>query len=492
MRYPILIAETPRAGKWNHRYIGPQGSEISSDQAATIFESVRASENRGGDNYMAITSGPVRQVDGTSRIGVETLVLYGIDTRKLGPNEKGAVKRELTALIDQLAILVTEQIQWDTEGTDLVVKRKELAEWQSFFSRLPTISADLPGTSDEKRKRKKCGWIVKMTAIGAGMAIASFLFAQIFVSGLGYFSGRENSKPGLDEWTKNYARFLKDLEECGVQVKVKDPNARAKELSKTICSDTCTKPWCECQEPVSSDEFALSPELKSFITTVYGLETKGSQRERVEVTDKIHPLALLQSLRRDRPEPFKEHIGSLLGVSDPDKALFPRDAYGIRRSLHQTGRAFKKLRDEATKIQRLNLPAGDFPLAKMALAATKPNLTLEADKKFGGIERLVAQEPMLPVFSESDWYLADILRQFFTSEPVVVITKGSPKASLREALVQASKIDLEGLEKERESAEERVDSGSKEHVVEAYTRLKDLVRRLRDNRGIWDRSSAVK
>lgn len=484
MMHPILIAETPRAGGWNHRYLVPLGCEIDSNQAAHIVSEAQRSPDLEGPTFVAATSAPVRQVDGRNRMGTETLVLYGIDLGKLNSVQKEDVRNLLWSLLNQLAILVTEQVDWNTEGRALVVRREELSKWQDLFSGLPTIKAEfsepLVERGDKTGKPKKAGRLVKMTVIAVGVAIGLYSCGHMFGSRVGNLFSGPHRQRAETECTKNYERLAQDLKDCGLQLTGKEPNSQARELSDIICRDAYSKSFSECRESSSSEEEVRSS-LGAFITTIYGLPTKLSKTGQVGDEDKIHPLAILKDRKILKDGPFQEHLGSLIGVTDTRAAIDPSAALGVRRALQSIGQAFMELQDAAGKVGRVNLPVENCPFAKMVLAATNPKLPSEPFKRFGGLGGLVEQEPKLPVFSERDWYLADILIQFLTDQSVFGPKDGSEKLSLKKAFEKMDEKTGDHITQERLKVQPRVSGNDSGNVGTAYDALYKFTQRVRDN-----------
>jgi hypothetical protein len=133
MNKPQLIAETPRAGKWNHRFIAAPDGSLSDSEIAEIVTAAR--RNPQGDDYLAVSVETVQSVSG--RTGKEILVLTGVDVKKLSESQHQQIVTQLEQRLADLATLVTEEIDWD--GQAILVKRRELGEWEKWFAKFPTF-----------------------------------------------------------------------------------------------------------------------------------------------------------------------------------------------------------------------------------------------------------------------------------------------------------------------------------------------------------------
>lgn len=133
MNKPQLIAETPRAGKWNHRFIAAPDGSLSDSEIAKIVMAAR--RNPQGDDYLAVSVETAQSVSG--RTSKEILVLTDVDVKKLSETQRRQIVTQLKQRLANLATLVTEMIDWDREGQTTLVKRRELGEWEKWFGGLP-------------------------------------------------------------------------------------------------------------------------------------------------------------------------------------------------------------------------------------------------------------------------------------------------------------------------------------------------------------------
>ena len=125
---PQLIAETPRAGKWNHRFIATKHGKLSDSDIAKIVAAAR--RNPQGDDYISVSVKREQLLSG--RTGKEILVLTGIDVKKLSESECQKIVEQLEQrLKNDFDKLVTETIDWDKDGEAILLKRQELDNWEN-------------------------------------------------------------------------------------------------------------------------------------------------------------------------------------------------------------------------------------------------------------------------------------------------------------------------------------------------------------------------
>ncbi|MHB1035012.1 MAG: hypothetical protein ACYC35_15240 [Pirellulales bacterium] len=123
---PFLIAETPRAGKWNHRFVVPLGKNVEQSEASCWCD-LAAREPEGEQHLAAVRDVPQET---TGRVGKEILVLANVPVRALSGAARKKVKDRLQDLLQsRLERLVTREMDWDRVGETLIVERAELAEW---------------------------------------------------------------------------------------------------------------------------------------------------------------------------------------------------------------------------------------------------------------------------------------------------------------------------------------------------------------------------
>jgi len=170
MNKPQLVAETPRAGKWNHRFIAaPNGSFSDSDVAKMIAAARRKPQ---GDDYLAVIAETTQSMSG--RTGKEILALTGVDVKKLSDNQRQQIVDQLDQQLTDLATLVTEVIDWDKEGQAILVKRPELGEWEKRFVDLPLFTPQQKAAVSKKpisNRFKMVGVVVVGILLVLGLGI---------------------------------------------------------------------------------------------------------------------------------------------------------------------------------------------------------------------------------------------------------------------------------------------------------------------------------
>lgn len=124
MDRPLLFAETPRAGRWNHRFLVPEDLDMSEEELAE--EASYARQQSQGDNYLAV----VREVHQPSsgRPADELLVLHGIQVEQMDAATRRELLKRLESRLDDLGRLV-QSMDWEHEGKRLLVTRRELTTW---------------------------------------------------------------------------------------------------------------------------------------------------------------------------------------------------------------------------------------------------------------------------------------------------------------------------------------------------------------------------
>lgn len=141
---PILIAKTPRAGEFNHRYLVADSSGF---EANDVLDWARRTTSRiCGPDFFAVYH-DVAQLRG-GRTGEEGLMLVGIDTAALGEYQR-VLLEQLQAVLPDLETLVTQEIDWqDYSHEGMVIACPKLNEWMSdleqTFKQRVGIGSGLP------------------------------------------------------------------------------------------------------------------------------------------------------------------------------------------------------------------------------------------------------------------------------------------------------------------------------------------------------------
>ncbi len=150
-----LIAETPRAGQWNHCFIVAPTGDLSGEEV--IREVLTAARHcPQGEDYLAVSVEAAQMLSG--RTGREILVLTGIEVNRLSDTQRQQVMVQLERRLADLATLVTEKVDWEQEGKGGLVKRVELVDWEKDFSDLPPARKRRLSQSERKRRTNQLIW----------------------------------------------------------------------------------------------------------------------------------------------------------------------------------------------------------------------------------------------------------------------------------------------------------------------------------------------
>ncbi len=138
-----LYAETPRAGQFGHRFLVPEGISASESEVVTAFASVREGVSRGQD-YIAVGR-KVKQlsIGGTTRDGLEVIVLTGLNAATLSDCIFNQLVEVLRRHSLSLEPLVLTGIDWGKVFQDtIIVPSSEMREWLSEIDRVAASEAN--------------------------------------------------------------------------------------------------------------------------------------------------------------------------------------------------------------------------------------------------------------------------------------------------------------------------------------------------------------
>ncbi len=173
-----LVAETPRADKWNHRFIVSSTGDLSESEVAKVVAAAR--RNLQGEDYLAVSVKTAQSVSG--RTGDEILVLTGIEVNKLSGTQRQQIMAQLEQRLAELAVLVTEKIDWERAGQSLLVERAELVEWEKAISDLLRVKKAIPPVKKPPARKwhpsqlKLAGGVIGiLLVLGLGIWIGSGL-----------------------------------------------------------------------------------------------------------------------------------------------------------------------------------------------------------------------------------------------------------------------------------------------------------------------------
>jgi hypothetical protein len=178
LKQPCLIAETPRAGRWNGCLIVPEGIPI--DQATAVRYTTEARKYARGRDYFMVNHVVVQPT--TGRKGQELLILAGIDIRALSRQEGKELEDHLRDhLLVKLEELVMNKVEWDQHRQPSLIARPELCAWLD----------ELPLARDSRGGRRQWSpWVVALGLLIFSMITLAFLWGP----------------PGRDRWRRGQER----------------------------------------------------------------------------------------------------------------------------------------------------------------------------------------------------------------------------------------------------------------------------------------------
>ena len=142
MPEPVLLVETPRAQSTQHRFLTSRAT-LSSGEAAALLDKVRQATPTlleadiyliTGANFLAVQRRVVQRQ--SQRLGLEILILMGIDVTRLKEDQRQIVIDCLAQRLRDLEKILLDQ-SWPSDI--MVVSHPVLAEWvHEHFSTLPT------------------------------------------------------------------------------------------------------------------------------------------------------------------------------------------------------------------------------------------------------------------------------------------------------------------------------------------------------------------
>ncbi len=142
LKKPCLIAETPRAGRWNGCLIISEGAQI--DQATAVQYTTRARKGSKGEDYIMVSRRVMQPT--TGRTGDELLILAGVVTKSYTTAKAEEVEKSLCELLNDLEKLVVQTIKWDEDRQPSIIERRELSDWIKNLplTKKPTIPRSVP------------------------------------------------------------------------------------------------------------------------------------------------------------------------------------------------------------------------------------------------------------------------------------------------------------------------------------------------------------
>jgi hypothetical protein len=170
----VLLAETPRAGPFGHRFIIPPETDLLTTDVEAYFQRAALGE---GNNFIAVSQQVAQHLpNGAVREGPETLLLAGKEIKDLGADQARNIKQTLNRLLVDLEKLVTKRINWEEAGKQNPIIRVELADWlckdiaATLTRPAPPVKGTTPqtnrGSSQDNRSAMLIGGLLGL-AVGA-------------------------------------------------------------------------------------------------------------------------------------------------------------------------------------------------------------------------------------------------------------------------------------------------------------------------------------
>lgn len=198
---PYLIAMTPRAGRWNHRYLVPPDLNLTSEVLGRLTR--MADQQPQGPAWIAVSQ-EVQQ-EGGGRVGQEMLILGDLNVQRLSPDTREQLLKHLRERLLDLGELITQKVDWEHEGRVDPVIRSELAHWYAndfqplslFESSTPdwnltkvismkerkAIKEDKEKYEGKEKNESKTFWVIGSAVGGVGILLAMIFYlftSQIF------------------------------------------------------------------------------------------------------------------------------------------------------------------------------------------------------------------------------------------------------------------------------------------------------------------------
>ena len=169
MNQPCLIAATPRAGRWNHRFLVPPQTSFSEAEVAHWADEARRSDV-GPDYLAAVRQGVVQQASGRS--GIELLILVALPIERLSESDRSRIQENLTRRLDELERLVLDGIDWERNGRQVLVPRQELQQW--YEKDVASVLQKAPGRLISMWQKRNQPWVAVMLVVI--LCVLGFMF----------------------------------------------------------------------------------------------------------------------------------------------------------------------------------------------------------------------------------------------------------------------------------------------------------------------------
>lgn len=310
----VILAETPNAGRFHHRFLASPGCWFDAAAAAELFARYRSSADGLGIDFLGVDREVVQRE--TDRPAREILLVAGLDTGRLAPAERDAIQYRLRERIPRLAEL-SEMIDWESDVA-LVCERPELAGW--IDPTWPVAARRPPRDTPGDSKRRWPLWIFIGIALLALVALVTPFFPWMGLFVANAANGLREPKGATDPATKP------------------EP---AKPKSRTLAD--LIGQWHD--ETTESEK-----DLKADLAAIVGW-TKTASNGTLENAPAIRPLLAATDMAPISPDLLlKPESRIRLVPLLPGGAFNPESFVRYRRDLRATAAAFEELQKAAKSI----------------------------------------------------------------------------------------------------------------------------------------------
>jgi hypothetical protein len=138
-----LYAETPRAGQYGHRFLIPEGVSVSESEVVAAFSSAKEGVSFGRDHIAVGRKVKQLSLGGTTRDGLEVIVLTGLNAATLPDCLFNQLVEVLRRHSLSLESLVLTGIDWGKVLQDaIIVPSAEMRDWLSELERVTASEAN--------------------------------------------------------------------------------------------------------------------------------------------------------------------------------------------------------------------------------------------------------------------------------------------------------------------------------------------------------------
>jgi hypothetical protein len=138
-----LYAETPRAGQYGHRFLVPKGVSVSESEVVAAFSSTKEGVSFGQDHIAVGRKVKQLSLGGTTRDGLEVIVLTGLNAATLPDCLFNQLVEVLRRHSLSLESLVLTGIDWSKVIQDaIIIPSSDMRDWLSELDRVASSEAN--------------------------------------------------------------------------------------------------------------------------------------------------------------------------------------------------------------------------------------------------------------------------------------------------------------------------------------------------------------